>query len=230
MTEDSTSSIASLPILLPASGDIPGVYTARQKRSVRIRDAYVSAGVELLNTTRFKDLKVADLAAHAGCSVGSFYTRFRDQEGFFLALRSAAVNSFTGIINERVAPDRLATLSTGDSLDEMVDLMGDLFTAPWRGVLRESLLRILEPDDPWAPMRAAAQSIIEAYHNALASRPELFGPEETRTRLRFCFQLIVGALQNELVNDYHVFSTRDESLRDGLKEAVRRYMRVGPKR
>ena len=31
--------------------------------------------------------------------------------------------------------------------DEMVDLMGDLFTAPWRGVLRESLLRILEPDD-----------------------------------------------------------------------------------
>ena len=30
----------------------------------------------------------------------------------------------------------------------------------------------------------------------------------------------------DLVNDYHVFSTRDKTLRSGLKEALRSYMRL----
>jgi AcrR family transcriptional regulator len=218
--------MSSIPQIFPASGEIPGVFAAKQKRSMRIRDAYIKAGVELLNSTRFQDLKVSDLAVHAGCSVGSFYTRFKDKEVFFLLLRSAAIESCNVIIRDRVAPERLAQLSPSVALDEMVDLMGDLFTGPWRGVLRESLLRILEPDDPWAPMRESARTIIQCYDATMSTRFEHFDAEESRVRLRFCFQLTVGALQNDLVNDYHVFSTRDQSLREGLKEAVRGYMRL----
>jgi AcrR family transcriptional regulator len=213
---------------LELDDDIPGVLPARQARSVRLRDTYVKAGFEFLNRKRLSDLKINELAESCGGSVGSFYTRFEDKEAYFRALRAAAINASNREIFSRVSLDKLYEMEPGEALDELVDLMADLFSGPARGVFRESLLRILEPDDPWAPMRDAAREIMRNYRRACATQFPAFTPEETKERLSFCFQLIVGALQNDLVNDYHVFSTRDESLRDGLKEAVKAYMRTGP--
>ncbi|MCU9840344.1 TetR/AcrR family transcriptional regulator [Ruegeria sp. WL0004] len=207
--------------------DIPGVLPARQARSRRIRDAYIEAGIKLLNSMRFNDLKVSDLAQDCGQSVGSFYTRFEDKEAYFRALRAAAINLCNLEIHARIGGDKLYEMEPEEALDELVDLMADLFTGPVRGVLRESLLRILEPDDPWAPMRDSAREIMRNYRRACGTQFPAFDQAETQTRLSFCFQLVVGALQNDLVNDYHVFSTKDQSLRSGLKEVVRSYMHVG---
>ncbi len=205
--------------------DIPGVHPARQARSIRLRDTYVKAGFEFLNSRRLSDLKVSELAESCGSSVGSFYTRFEDKEAYFRALRAATINSCNKEIHSRVSIVKLYDMEPGEALDALVDLMADLFTGPARGVLRESLLRILEPDDPWAPMRDSARDIMRNYRRACATQFPAFAPEEAKERLSFCFQLIVGVLQNDLVNDYHVFSTRDQSLRNGLKETVRGYMR-----
>ena len=73
-------------------------------------------------------------------------------------------------------------------------------------------------------MRASANRIIANYHAALSCAFPRFTPEETKIWLSFCFQVIVGVLQNDLVNDYHVFSTRDRSIRAALKENLRLYM------
>ncbi len=206
--------------------DIPGVLPARQKRSLAIRNNYLFAGCELLNEMRFSDLRIPHLAQKCGASVGSFYTRFEDKDSYFRALRSATMNACNAEIGSRVAIDQLYEMEPGEALDELVDLMADMFVGPVRGILRESLLRILEPDEPWAPMRDSAREIMRNYRKAYAhSFPEM-DEEEAKVRLSFCFQLIVGALQNDLVNGYHVFSTRDETLRNGLKEAVRSYMRL----
>ncbi|WP_164660226.1 TetR/AcrR family transcriptional regulator [Tropicibacter sp. Alg240-R139] len=205
---------------------IPGVRPARQARSVRLRDTYVKAGFEYLNNKRLSDLKISDLAESCGGSVGGFYTRFEDKEAYFRALRAAAISACNREIYARVSMDALYEMEPVEALDTLVDLMADLFTGPIRGVLRESLLRILEPDDPWAPMRDSAREIMRNYRRACATQFPSFSPDETKERLSFCFQIIVGALQNDLVNDYHVFSTRDESLRAGLKEAIRGYMRA----
>lgn len=211
--------------ILELEEDIPGVLPARQRRSIKLRDAYIRAGIEILNTKRLSDLSVSELAQECGGSVGSFYTRFEDKEAYFRALRVAAISMCNKEIQSRVSIARLYELEPGEALDEMVDLMADMFTSPIRGVLRESLLRILEDDDPWAPMRDSAREVMRNYQRACATLFPQFTPDETKLRLNFCFQLIVGVLQNDLVNDYHVFSTRDESLRTGLKETVRSYMR-----
>ncbi len=203
---------------------VPGVFEARQKRSIRIRDAYIRAGIETLNSMRFRDLRVSDLAEACQCSVGSFYTRFRDKEAYFRALTAATIADCNRQIDARVSEDRLRALGPGPALEELVDLMEDIFSGRFRGVLREALLRILEPDDPWAPMRASARRIIANYHASLSDAFPLFGEEDTRNRLSFCFQIVVGVLQNDLVNDYHVFSTRDRAVRAALKDTVLRYM------
>ena len=214
---------------LELEDDVPGVMPARQRRSVILRDAYIRAGIKILNTKRLSDLSVSELAQECGGSVGSFYTRFEDKEAYFRALRVATIAMCNKEIQSRVSIAKLYEMEPGEALDEMVDLMADLFTSPIRGVLRESLLRILEDDDPWAPMRDSAREIMRNYQRACATLFPEFTPEETKRRLNFCFQLTVGTLQNDLVNDYHVFSTRDESLRVGLKEALLSYMRQSAK-
>ncbi len=205
-------------------GDIPGVYAARQKRSVRIRDSFINAGVEALNNTRLTDLTIAQLCDRSGNSVGAFYTRFQDKDAYFRALRGYAIESHDQVATTRFNLEVLANYGAAETLDALVDLMVDIFTSRFRGVLRESLVLILEPDDPWAPMRGSALKIVSVLEDSLVDSFADCTASETKRRCRFCFQLIVGVLQNDLVNDYHVFTTQDNSLRHGLKEAVCAYM------
>ncbi len=204
--------------------DVPGVLEANQQRSVRIRDSFINAGIDLLNEERLHQVTITNLAKLCGCSVGSFYTRFEDKEAYFRALRVATIHACNEEIERRVSVQALQKIGPKRGLEELVNLMSDLFTSRFRGVLRESLLRILEPDDPWAPMRDSARGIMANYHQAFEHEFRGYKPKEARRRLSFCFQMIVGVLQNDLVNDYHVFSTRDRSLRNGLKEAVLNYL------
>lgn len=61
----------------PTSPQIPA---PQQKRSARSMEALLKAAEELLATRAFEDIGVAEIAKHAGSSVGSFYARFGDKQ------------------------------------------------------------------------------------------------------------------------------------------------------
>jgi len=212
------------PSVVSLSGDIPGVFPARQKRSVRIRDSFIEAGVDALNDSRLRDLTVAELCHRSGNSVGAFYTRFQDKDAYFRALRGYTIDSHDREAKSRFNIDTLKDCDATETLEKLVDLMVDIFTGRFRGVLRESLVLILEPDDPWAPMRGSAMKLVSILEESLVDKFPVNTTAETNIQCRFCFQIVVGTLQNDLINDYHVFSTKDDSLRNGLKKAVCAYM------
>lgn len=197
-----------------------GVYVALQERSRKSRDAFIESGFVLLNHMRFNDLKVSDLARHCGRSVGSFYKRFEDKEAFFRALQVATVNRDREIIENRLAKDRLEQITPIEVLHEFVDVLSDIFSSEVRGVLRESLLRIHEPEDGWAPMRKSGQDVQQRLVDRLACEYTEMSAADTERKLRFCYQIIVGVLQNDLVNDSHTFSTKDQSIRSALKAVL----------
>lgn len=203
---------------------IDGVFDARQERSRRSRDAFIESGFFLLNSMRFKDLKISDLAHHSERSVGSFYKRFEDKESFFRALQLATVTRDRKIIEDRLAQDQLASMAPVEVLHELVDTLADIFSSEVRGVLRESLLRILEPIDGWAPMRSSGQDVQQRIVDRLRSAFPTLSAIETERKLRFCYQITVGVLQNDLVNDFHTFSTRDQSIRNALKTVLEDHM------
>ncbi len=205
---------------------IPGVFEARQNRSVKNRDGFIRAGIEALNTKSFDELKISDLAAASGNSVGSFYTRFQDKDAYFRALRVYSVDAIEREIEADFTQAALREMSSGEALDSLVDLLGAIFSSRFRGVLRESYPRILDADDPWAPMRTQAQKVLKTLHDGLEEAFPHYTPTETKTKLSFCFQMITGVLQNDLVNNYHVFTLKDGTILDGLKEALRAYMGV----
>ncbi len=205
---------------------IPGVFEARQNRSVKSRDGFIKAGTDALNSKRFDDLKIADLAKTSGNSVGSFYTRFQDKASFFRALRVSAVEGISTEITASFTPERLRALSPADALDLFVDVVGAIFASRYRGVLRESYPLILDDDDPWEPIRTSARQTLQALQDGLSDAFPHLSKSETETRLSFCFQMVAGVMQNDLVNNYHVFTLEDGSILIGLKTVLRAYMDV----
>ena len=205
---------------------IPGVFEARQSRSAKSRDSFVRAGIDALNSKRFDELKIADLAKDSDNSVGSFYARFRDKKAFFRALIAFTADGIDREFNVTFTAEKLQSLSPGEALDALVEFIGAIFSSRFRGVLRETYPRILEADDPWAPIRKSAKTTMKSLHEGLRDAFPHYSKEETETRLSFCFQIIVGVLQNDLVNNSHVYTLKDGSVLVGLKETLRAYMGV----
>lgn len=56
---------------------------ARQVRSREARARLLKAGVKIFASKGYENAHIEEIAAAAGCSVGSFYRRFTDKEGFF---------------------------------------------------------------------------------------------------------------------------------------------------
>lgn len=201
-------------------------HAALQQRSVDTLNALMTNGIHLLNRCRLQELRIPDLVKRCGCSVGNFYLRFPNKETYFKALQAEVMAQADAIVVERLQPKQLAAMTAAEVVGSMVDLMADIFTSQGRGVYRESFLRIQEADDPWAPMRLAGRDIMRRYVEGTADKFVGLSEQEAGERLRFCFQTVVGVLQNELVNDFHVHSTRDGSVREALKLMLGAYMAV----
>lgn len=74
-------------------------------------------------------------------------------------------------------------------------------------------------------MRAAGGDIRNRLVTSLAPRLPGHTEEEARRKIEFCYQLVVGVLQNDLVNDRLSFSSRDGSLLGPLQHALRDHIR-----
>jgi AcrR family transcriptional regulator len=196
----------------------------RQERSRQSRDAFIEAGIKLLNTMRLNDLKVADLASHSDRSVGSFYKRFEDKDAFFRALQTASIERARKIIESRISRKQLETMSPEQVLNELVDTLFEIFTSDMRGVFRESLQRILEPEDGWTLMRQSGQDIRQRVVDRLKHAYPDLSEAQTERKVAFCYQVIVGVLMNDLMNDFHAFSTSDQSVKSALKAIVTDHM------
>jgi AcrR family transcriptional regulator len=219
--------VITLKLVLPEdTTELAGVFAVRQQRSRRIRDALVDSGVALLNDRSLAQLKVPAIAAHAGCSVGSFYTRFADKSAFFHALQYAYVLAARAGIAQRTNQRALQRLSAATVIERFVALMVDLFGGQSRGVLRETLLRIAEPNNPWEPMREMGRHVRAELHHALAERIPGATLQARQHRLSFYFQAVVGVLHNDLINDHHIYTTSDDTLAPALVELGERYLKV----
>jgi len=81
----------------------------RQERSRRTLERLLVAVEELLDERLFEALSMADVAARAGVSVGTIYTRFRTKEELLPALferHDAAVGERVGAFLEKLAGER----------------------------------------------------------------------------------------------------------------------------
>jgi AcrR family transcriptional regulator len=82
------------------------VRPVRQERSQRTLERLLDAAEVVIREKGFADAAVADIARRAGCSVGTFYRRFRDKRALLHALDERFAEEFRATMEEAVAPER----------------------------------------------------------------------------------------------------------------------------
>ncbi len=107
----------------------------RQERSQRTLERLLDSAEAVIREKGFTDAAVADIAGRAGCSVGTFYRRFRDKHALLHALDERFAEEFRATMQRAVAPERWE----GAAIAEI--LTGYLEFSLEEGISRASLHR-----------------------------------------------------------------------------------------
>ncbi|ETR76562.1 TetR family transcriptional regulator [Afipia sp. P52-10] len=198
-----------------AEADLSDVLPAKQARSRATRDALVRAGKKLCEIKDFDELSVAEIAAAAGCSVGSFYSRFTDKDGFFRAL-----------VGDAAERDKTATPPPpADPKQPIDDILAEVVAATLasyrkrRGLIRATIRRSMTEPALWEPSRKRGQEIANRLVARLAHTAP--GDPHLERRVRFAFQMLYGTLNNAVLIAPGPLQLEDEALEGELLRAFR---------
>ena len=192
-----------------------GVLPVKQERGSRTRDKLLRAGHRLIAKRDFDSMSVAEIAQAAGCSVGAFYQRFRDKDAFFGAL-----------IAHYVSEARETTLSLYASHDGD-DLIGSLVLATatrfrnHTGLLRAAIRRRMEDASVWEPIRQHGHFAADKLIEWLAARAGRKPTAEEVISIRFAFQVLLGTLNNAVINQPGPLDLADAEFVVQLERAFR---------
>jgi len=191
------------------------VLPVKQERSRKTRDALVRAGRNLCEIKDFDELSVAEIAAEAGCSVGSFYSRFSDKDGFFRALVGDA---------DRWEATH-APIAPHDPKQSIDELLADVIASTLegyrrrRGLIRAAIRRSMTEPALWEPYRKRGQN----HADRLVSRLKRAFPRDAglERRVRFACQMLYGTLNNAVLIAPGPLQLDDAALEDELLRAFR---------
>lgn len=191
------------------------ILPAKQARSRATRDALVRAGKKLCEIKDFDDLSVAEIAAAAGCSVGSFYSRFTDKDGFFRALVGDAAERDRGR-NPPPAADPTQPIDAILAETVAATLAG---YRKRRGLIRATIRRSMTEPALWEPTRKRGQEMADR----LVVRLTDGFPDDPNLerRIRFAFQMLFGTLNNAVLIAPGPLQLDDEAMEGELLRAFR---------
>lgn len=106
--------------------DLHWVRAGRQTRSQRTQAALLEAAAGLLGEKGIEATSVADVAAAAGCSVGSVYHHFRDKQTLLYAVFERMCEEFRATTREALDPARWEGASVGDVLRSYLEFSIEL--------------------------------------------------------------------------------------------------------
>lgn len=189
---------------------------AKQARSRNTRDRLIASGLRLLLSTDFDELKIADIAADAKCSVGSFYWRFESKDTYFRALIE--------VFQHRRLQSALA-MYEGASAQTIVyrllqreRALAEEFGNLWRA----AILRGANDPGFWAEVRQRGEVAIGQF---LGWQAVQFGrplSEEQEMHIRFAFRMVRSTINNYVLSDWKPGAQVPPALLEQLERAFRR--------
>ncbi|MCG8589466.1 MAG: TetR/AcrR family transcriptional regulator [Proteobacteria bacterium] len=101
--------------------DLHWVRTGQQSRSQRTQASLLEAAATLFGEKGIEATSVADVAAAAGCSVGSVYHHFRDKQALLYAVFERMSEEFRATTREALEPRRWEGASVADVLRSFLE-------------------------------------------------------------------------------------------------------------
>ena len=180
---------------------IDGVLPVNQARSRDARDRLLHAGERVFAKFGYDAAHVTDIASAAGCSVGSFYRRFRDKEAFFKALHHRFTERNLENSARFFAMPEWQDQPTPVMLRTLIENTAHIMKRN-HGFFRALFQRSLAGAgaDYWPQMRAGTQRQGELLAAFLAARGE-GTPQNLGEACIFALRSVDGVLVHRLLND-----------------------------
>ncbi|HUO91212.1 MAG TPA: TetR/AcrR family transcriptional regulator [Rhizomicrobium sp.] len=181
--------------------EIDGVLPVNQARSRHARDRLLHAGERVFARLGYDAAHVSDIAQAAGCSVGSFYRRFRDKEAFFKALHQRFTERNIENAARFFAMPQWQDEPTAVMVRTLIENTANIMKRN-HGFFRALFQRTLAgaANDFWPRMRAGTQRQGELLAEFLRARGE--GTHENLTEACiFALRSVDGVLVHRLLNE-----------------------------
>lgn len=206
-----------------ATAETDWINPAHQARSRVKRDRLLHAARELIEERGFEASRITDIAARAGCSVGTFYNRFRDKAALFHALQDAFRRGTETRADTLLDPARWTGRPLADAADTLVADMVAMARAR-RGFIRAALGRRMAEPETWTAMRDGAAYMTRRFAELCERRPAEVGHPRPRVAAGFAVQMIVGTLINAILNEPEPLHLDDARLERELSAMMRGYL------
>jgi AcrR family transcriptional regulator len=197
-----------------------GVSTAarsriRQKRSEKTYEALIETAFKLLEKREFDDISIAELARKAGYSVGAFYARFKSKDELFDAMVVSHME------DRRAARKKLFAVAPDTTL--IGELMAETVNYYWarRRFWRAALIRSIRDLDFWEPLRKLGHELADMMIERIAARAQRPLTEAEQTNVRFAIQLVLGTINNTIINRPGPIFMEQALFVDNLERAFR---------
>jgi AcrR family transcriptional regulator len=187
----------------------------RQKRSQKTYEALIATAFKLLERREFDAISIAELTQKAGYSVGAFYARFKSKDELFDAMVVSHME------DRRAARKKLFAVAPDTTL--IGELMAETVNYYWarRRFWRAALIRSIRDLDFWEPLRKLGHELADMMIERIAARAQRPLTEAEQTNVRFAIQLVLGTINNTIINRPGPIFMEQALFVDNLERAFR---------
>lgn len=206
-------------------------FAPKQERSLQTQERLLEATRELLEETVFEKLTIQEIAARAGCSVGTVYGRFKSKDAILPLLLEMHYEEMEEEIAELFAEDEWRDATLAKRVNAVVDYVASIAIRQ-PGLIRTLVLRNYQnPESIPASIRASAQRILtHLYEIVLGARKEIRHPSP-KTAVEIGLLMAVTSCRERIVltgaTHSSTLSLDHKRLIKELKRALLAYLTAG---
>lgn len=195
------------------------VMPARQQRSMARQQSILRAGRNLLQKVPFDTLRMEQIANEANCSVGTLYQRFKDKDALLDVVLEEVIAELDDLATEELSPPRLKDLSAQVGIWHVVSVAHGFLLAN-QGLLRALIARQLRQPDAISPLQLAGARVVSLSYEALCECSDDFRRTVAQRDYQFALQMVIGTLNNAIINRPGPYQIDDAAIVDKLTLAV----------
>jgi len=189
-------------------------------------ETLLEIGRRLIEERGIDDCSMSEVAAAAGSSIGSLYFRFGNRERFISEVMQRQLDGAREQLEVTIA--RLeGSASADEAISGVVSWLFEVF-ARNKGLLRVQLKRTLEAPEVWRPYQVFAGEIVERTIALIAPFEALGADPAWKDRVRVALQVVIGTLNNMLINDPGPLKLDDGRAAEEFSKLTRAYLAFRP--
>lgn len=166
-----------------------------QARSREALERFIAAGEQALIDNQFEQLSIAELAAMADSSVGTFYRLFTDKEILFHFLHERFVLHAKALVDEALDENRWEAADIADILSELVHTLARLYGKK-EGLLRALIIRCSSDVGFRKDIQGVNQHISNKLTPLLVSRMQEIGHPKPTEAIAFGINVVMGTMNH----------------------------------